>query len=455
VAARAATPSGAVRWEMPRGDPSPVLSPYSSPLRRGSRPGLIMDQVVDRRGPVRVDRCSRVDEHHYSEAALSAGAGTQRSLAVAFQPRGFPQHLPDPPAHTARGLGKTACSTSRPTELACHGIAGRSVPPSTINGRPERRSNDGQMILKVPQPDQEPNSDLRLCGAPLRNRTVDLLLTMENRPLSDQERGRDQRPHSHCVHRRDGHHSEPEVSPALLPEILPDERAARHAVHVGEEQRPKHALAMEVAVAVATGAVGLRGPDAAAIATSLSPLALAGLGRITEAISSRRLGHAAETLMDGADAYGAETAEQFLKFVEAAVSDEGHQELLARTLTIAQDTAMRDKRRALGRALASAASDTGTKVDEELLFIRVLADLDEPFIRLLRLTSSIPRDLGEKSIEDVRHWFPWNIGEADPGLAGSSWALLGTLQRHGLVYVTSGEYFMDNRYEITASETGS
>lgn len=77
-----------------------------------------------------------------------------------------------------------------------------------------------------------------------------------------------------------------------------------------------------------------------------------------------------------------------MAFVEAAVSDEEHQELLARALTIAQDTAMRDKRRALGRALASAASDTGTKVDEELLFIRVLADLDEPHIRVLRLMST-------------------------------------------------------------------
>jgi hypothetical protein len=50
--------------------------------------------------------------------------------------------------------------------------------------------------------------------------------------------------------------------------------------------------------------------------------------------------------------------------------------LLARTLTIAQDSAMRDKRRALGRALANALDDTGTKVDSEIAFVRVLADLD-------------------------------------------------------------------------------
>lgn len=65
-------------------------------------------------------------------------------------------------------------------------------------------------------------------------------------------------------------------------------------------------------------------------------------------IGSRRLEHAAETLGDAADEFGAEIPEEFVKFVEAAASDEQHQELLARALTIAQDTAMRDTRRALG-----------------------------------------------------------------------------------------------------------
>lgn len=69
-----------------------------------------------------------------------------------------------------------------------------------------------------------------------------------------------------------------------------------------------------------------------------------------------------------------------MKFVEDAVSNPEHQELLARALTIAQDTAMRDKRRALGRALASAVAETGTTVDDELAFIRTLADLDPPDI---------------------------------------------------------------------------
>lgn len=201
---------------------------------------------------------------------------------------------------------------------------------------------------------------------------------------------------------------------------------------VSKDERPKHELALQVVVAMAAGLAGLRGPDATAVATGMSPLAMAGLGRISKTIQSRRIEHAAETVMDGADAYGAETVEQFMDFIEAAVSDEKHQELLARSLTIAQDTAMRDKRRALGRALASAASDTGTHVDEELLFIRVLADLDASHIRALRLLSigHLPGILDAKDSAMT----PPEIGRHDPGLANSALTLLRILEQHHLVY---------------------
>jgi len=223
---------------------------------------------------------------------------------------------------------------------------------------------------------------------------------------------------------------------------------------VSEDERPKHELAIQVVVAVAAGVAGLRGPEAIAVATGVSPLAVAGLGRISKTIQSRRLEHAAETVMDGADAFGAETVEQFMDFIEAAVSDEKHQELLARSLTIAQDTAMRDKRRALGRALASAASDTGTRVDEELLFIRVLADLDEPHIRLLRLMSTTPPlDLaGLLGDGDSDRWIPYMIGKADPGLANSAISLLRVLEQHHLVYEWDdyGRAAVADQYAISA-----
>ncbi len=73
-----------------------------------------------------------------------------------------------------------------------------------------------------------------------------------------------------------------------------------------------------------------------------------------------------ETLAGAAEELGGETADQLRRFADQAASDETYQELLARTLTIAQDSAMRDKRSALGRALANALEDTGTRVDGEI-----------------------------------------------------------------------------------------
>jgi hypothetical protein len=227
--------------------------------------------------------------------------------------------------------------------------------------------------------------------------------------------------------------------------------ATRHAGLVSDEEHPRYELACQVALNVAAGLAGYAGAGAGALAAGAVPVALTGIDYI---IGKRRLAHEAETLVDGADAFGADTPDEFIEFLKAAVSDEEHQELLARALTIAQDTAFRDKRRALGRALASAASDTGTRVDDELQFIRVIADLDEPHIRLLRLMSTVPEHLTKYGDGNIRQWFPWSIGHADPGLADSAWALLAPLQRHGLVYATIGQYHtpvgtMENQYEIT------
>jgi hypothetical protein len=200
---------------------------------------------------------------------------------------------------------------------------------------------------------------------------------------------------------------------------------------MSEERQRIDDLARQVVVSFGAGLAGYMGPGAGAVAAGAAPLVLAGLDYVSATIWSRRLDHAAEALTDGAEAFGAETPEEFIAFVEAAVSDEEHQELLARALTIAQDTAMRDKRRALGRALANAASDTGTKVDEELLQIRVLADLDEPHIRVLRLLATTPQHAIEGL--DIPTWTQWGIGKDDPGLKVTALVVLDVLERHGLV----------------------
>lgn len=226
-----------------------------------------------------------------------------------------------------------------------------------------------------------------------------------------------------------------------------------------DEQPSVSQLARQVVVNVAAGLAGYVGPGAGAIAAGAAPVVLVALDWISGTLGSRRIDHATETLTFGAEEYGADTPESFGEFVKAAVSDEECQELLARALTIAQDAAYRDKRRALGRVLAQAARDTGTKVDLELIYVRIIADLDEPHIRLLRLMTTKPLyqdrriELMEASGSGpVRQWHPSDLGQADPGLADVVYSLLPVLGRHGLisggyeVITTSGH---EEEYTIT------
>lgn len=200
----------------------------------------------------------------------------------------------------------------------------------------------------------------------------------------------------------------------------------------------KREVAVQAVVTVAAGLGAYAG--AGAVAAGAGVLALAGWQHI---INARRLDNNVETLLDAGEAFGAETVEEFVDFLRAAVSDPERQELLARTLTIAQDTAMRDKRRALGRALAQAARDTGTEVDPEMLFIRVLADLDEPHIKVLRIMrdpapaqGAVNRQL-QATGHVARQWHASEIIEHDPGLSDVVYGLLAVLARHLLI---SGGY---------------
>jgi hypothetical protein len=169
--------------------------------------------------------------------------------------------------------------------------------------------------------------------------------------------------------------------------------------------------------------------------------------------------NAAETLADAADEAGATADEDFEAFVQKLVNDEQHQELLARVLAVAQDTAMRDKRRALGRVLAYAADETGTKVDNQLAVARVIADLDPVHVRLLRIMSMTPTHLVRYAADhgldprSVRSWFPWSIAVADPGLSEAAWGALAVLERNSLIWKVGDSHTpnggMEPEYRIT------
>lgn len=181
-------------------------------------------------------------------------------------------------------------------------------------------------------------------------------------------------------------------------------------------------LAVQLVVAFGIGVATVYGAVPGALATMAGPVMTVVLNALMR-VRRRRVEHAAETLLDAADQAELPVA----AFFERAVADDRRHELFTRALSIAQDTALRDKRRALGRALAAGVMGDDAQVDEELLFMRALEDIDEMHIRLLaRMADTYPPEVGPG-------WSARIIGKADPGLANGAPALLGALQVHGLV----------------------
>lgn len=197
-----------------------------------------------------------------------------------------------------------------------------------------------------------------------------------------------------------------------------------------EGRAGSHDLAVRTSAAALTGLAGLLGPDAAAAATALSPALEAVLSHVAGRIKQRWNRNTAETLADAAEASGEPVEDLLLK----AVADDRRHELLARALGIAQDAALRDKRRALGRALAAGIAGDDARIDDELLFIRAVADIDAPHIRLLALISDDQPFPGRLS-GSVFHggWSLGTIAARDRGFGEALPALIGTLESHGLI----------------------
>ncbi|MGE5136761.1 MAG: hypothetical protein ACM32E_28175 [Gemmatimonadota bacterium] len=219
-----------------------------------------------------------------------------------------------------------------------------------------------------------------------------------------------------------------------------------------EDGDGRRELAVRTSAAALTGLAGLLGPDPAAIATTLSPAMEMVLSHVATRIRQRWNRNAAEALGDAAEASGESPEDLLLK----AVADDRRHELLARALGVAQDTALREKRRALGRALAAGIAGDDARVDDELLFIRAVADIDEPHIRLLALMAS-ETPLPGKLSGSVFHggWSPGAITARDPGFGDSLPALMWTLESHGLIGTeTSSTPWQSSRVAFTVTQAG-
>jgi len=196
-------------------------------------------------------------------------------------------------------------------------------------------------------------------------------------------------------------------------------KAGEFEVTEAERETDKD-LAIQLVVAFGIGIATVYGAIPGAFATMIGPAMTAILNALTK-VGRRRAEHAAETLMDAAEEADVPVDE----FFSEATADDRRQELFTRTMTIAQDTALREKRRALGRALAAGVMGNDDQINEELLFIRAVGDIDEVHIRMLNLmTGHVPGMAG---------WSPLKIANTDPVFTNSVRAVLGTLELHGLI----------------------
>jgi len=187
---------------------------------------------------------------------------------------------------------------------------------------------------------------------------------------------------------------------------------------------------VRIATSVLVAGASIVGPEAGAAAVALQPAAEVVQQRVVNALGRRRLARAAEVL----ELAGGGADEQLAGFAEEAIRDEKHQEFLARVIVVAQDMADQDKRRALARSLAAAVAGEDAVLDEEFLFVRAVADLDSPHIRLLAALDRDRPGEGQLAGQVVRDgWSRQLLARVEPGLADALPALLATLEAHALV----------------------
>jgi hypothetical protein len=195
------------------------------------------------------------------------------------------------------------------------------------------------------------------------------------------------------------------------------EVATTDEFEVTEAQRKRDwTLACQIVAGSFAGVLAAYGAAPGVIGAAFAPV-LASIMASFWRMGRRRVEHSAETLLHAANDADLPLAE----FFDKAVSDDHRHELFTRTLAVAQDAAWREKRRALGRALAAGVMGDEARIDEELLFVRALDDIDEIHVRLLARFA----DGGQLTARD--------IALAEPGLAGGVLVLLGQLQSHGLI----------------------
>lgn len=159
---------------------------------------------------------------------------------------------------------------------------------------------------------------------------------------------------------------------------------------------------------------------------------------------TRQKENIAETLIVAATEGSSDDTEMLnnlRQILDAAENNDEYHELFMRALSMAQDAAMREKRRALSLALADTYRDMNT-VYAELAFVRDLADIQPIHLRLLKIMRVRPPHLAGVAAQmnqvgnelAIRQWMPWSLIQAAPDLGNIIAWPLEDLERLGLIY---------------------
>jgi hypothetical protein len=177
----------AARTAGPGEDQRPYARPATSrkPGRRLRTPPPPRDPRPTRRPATWRSSCAGQRRTALTPTARTPG----RPVRHPAMPSPAQEHIEPPARSWYRLAASPACSTRREQHTETGAIESQCVRLSANSARPARRSNDGQAILDALSAAWELGLDLRFRRAPLRNRTVDLLLTMNPRQVPSPQVG--------------------------------------------------------------------------------------------------------------------------------------------------------------------------------------------------------------------------------------------------------------------------
>lgn len=184
--------------------------------------------------------------------------------------------------------------------------------------------------------------------------------------------------------------------------------------------------------AVATAIQAAR-PDLAPIIAGIGAAGGIALERIIDRINKNREERATYVLGYGIGMAGVSID----NFERRCQEDPDLLQLCTIVVLAAQDAVFQGKLDGLARSLQSALED-GSKVDEEILFTSVLAQLEAPHIRLLATIGRNPAynwNNPNKNPDTYKEWGynSLQLATLDPGLKHVLPPLLGTLSANGLI----------------------